>query len=104
MKTNKVLYITTFIVYCILNPLQAQTFAWAKKLGGSTNDQSYSIALDGSGDVYTTGFFSGTADFDPGPGTYTLTSVGGNADIFISKLDALGNFVWAKQMVERFRI
>lgn len=72
-------------------------YMWAKSLGGGNYDVGYGIAVDGSGNVYTTGFFQGTADFDPGPGTQNLVS-SGLADIFISKLDATGNFVWAKKM------
>jgi gliding motility-associated-like protein len=73
-------------------------FVWAKQLGGGTgNDISYSIATDASGNVLTTGYFTGTGDFDPGAGTFNLTSPG-NRDIFISKLDASGNFVWAKRL------
>jgi hypothetical protein len=72
-------------------------FVWAAHLGGSSWDCGESIAVDGSGNVHSTGFFDGTADFDPGTGTYNLTSAGGN-EIFISKLNASGNFVWAKGM------
>jgi len=72
-------------------------FVWAKQMGGTSEDVGYSIAVDASGNVFTTGYFEGTADFDPGPGTFNLTSAG-NTDIFISKLDASGNFVWAKQL------
>jgi hypothetical protein len=52
---------------------------------GSGLGMARGIALDGSGTVYTTGFFSGTANFNPSGGTYTLTSNGGN-DVFVSKL------------------
>lgn len=72
-------------------------FLWAKQMGGTTSDRSFSIALDANGNSYTTGNFTGTADFDSGPGVYNLTSVGGQ-DVFVSKLDANGNFIWAKQM------
>ncbi len=72
-------------------------FVWAKQLGGTNFEEVFSIAVDASGNVYTSGAFQGTADFDPGPGTFNLTSFG-NSDIFISKLDASGNFVWAKQL------
>ena len=34
------------------------------------------VAVDGSGNVYTIGNFSGTADFDPGTGTVNLASAG----------------------------
>lgn len=72
-------------------------FIWAKKIGGTTFDEGNSLALDSGGSIFTIGRFSGTVDFDPGPGVFNLTSVG-NADIFILKLDNLGNFLWAKQI------
>ena len=70
-------------------------FVWAKSMGGASTDQGLDIAVDGSGSVYTTGAFQGTMDFDPGPGTFNLTS-NGNEDVFVSKLDSNGDFVWAK--------
>ena len=72
-------------------------FIWAKQMGGTTSDRSFSIALDANGNSYTTGNFTGTADFDSGSGVYNLTS-GGGQDAFVSKLDPNGNFLWAKQM------
>ncbi len=72
-------------------------FVWAKRMGGENNDIPSSIILDNSGNIYLTGYFKEISDFDPGPGTFNLTSSGG-ADIFISKLDSSGNFVWAKSM------
>lgn len=72
-------------------------FIFALEMGGSNNDVANSIAVDMSGNIYSTGRFWGTADFDPGPGSFNLTSFGLN-DVFISKLDPSGNFIWAKQM------
>ncbi|MDT8413417.1 MAG: SBBP repeat-containing protein, partial [Vicingaceae bacterium] len=76
----------------------AGNFVWAKKMTGTSSNSGRSIAVDGSGNVYTTGSFQGTVDFDPGVGTYNLTTSGSNDYIFVSKLDAAGNFVWAKKM------
>ena len=70
-------------------------FVWAKQMGGTAGDQGNGIAVDGTGNVYTTGGYEATADFDPGVGTYTF-NVATNGT-FVSKLDALGNFVWAKK-------
>ena len=72
-------------------------FVWAKSLGDVDSEDATAIAVDASGNVYTTGYFSGTVDFDPGVGTVNLTSAG-NTDVFISKLDSSGNFVWAKSL------
>lgn len=72
-------------------------FVWARTMGGTVSDVGYGIAVDSSGNVYTTGSFGDTADFDPGEETFNLSSVG-NEDIFISKLDSNGGFVWAKAM------
>ncbi len=72
--------------------------AWARKIGGADFDFGRSITVSSAGNVFITGNFRGTVDFDPGPGTSVLTSVSGGNDIFVSKLDASGNFVWARRM------
>jgi hypothetical protein len=58
---------------------------WARGMGGTSDDVGFGIAVDSAGNVYTTGYFVGTADFDPGAGTVNLTSAG-SFDIFVSKL------------------
>ena len=73
-------------------------FVWAKQMGGPRDEYGVSLVLDKSANVYTTGWFYGTTDFDPGPATYNLTSALGGSNIFISKLNTAGNFVWAKSI------
>lgn len=70
-------------------------FVWAKQMGGMYIDHSFSIEIDKSDNILTTGRFKGTADFDPGSSTYFLTSAD-DQDVFVSKLDKNGNFIWAK--------
>jgi len=72
-------------------------FIWAKGMGGSGEDKAFPITADGNGNLYFSGIFSDTADFDPGPGVYNLYSAGGY-DIFIGKSDTSGNMIWAKSM------
>ncbi len=73
------------------------TFVWAKSVGGSGIDGGSSISKDKNNNVYITGGFYGTVDFDPNAGTNNLTS-NGNVDVFVLKLTAKGNFVWAKKI------
>ncbi|MCU0440483.1 MAG: SBBP repeat-containing protein [Raineya sp.] len=81
-----------------VNPISLQTLGWAKNMGGGNHESGFSIAVDASGNVYTTGYFEISADFDPGVGIFPLSSILGSNDIFVSKLDASGNFIWAKKM------
>jgi hypothetical protein len=68
---------------------------WAVQVPGQSSDDGISIAASEQGDVYLAGSFTGTADFDPGPATYHLSS-GGYKDFFIAKFNLQGNLVWAK--------
>jgi gliding motility-associated-like protein len=67
---------------------------WARSLGGSSGDIINDIEIDNAGNVYTTGYFANTVDFDPSVGTFSLTSAG-SYDAFILKLTTNGDFVWA---------
>lgn len=79
---------------------QAPGLEWAKGYGANRRvgeGQNPSLmAVDGAGNVYITGSFSGTVDFDPGPGVAERTSAGA-FDVYLLKLDASGNFQWAHQ-------
>jgi hypothetical protein len=81
-------------------------FAWTKRFGSASSSAGatgQSIALDASNNVYTYGNFSGSIDFDPNAGVTNLTSVGTWNDLFVSKLDVNGNYVWAKLITGSFR-
>lgn len=73
------------------------SYVYAKRIGGTLEDYGNSLAVDASGNVYITGYFQGTVDFDPGAGVANITGAGGN-DIFIAKYDGSGNYVYAKTM------
>jgi len=52
-------------------------YCWAKSIGSFyTSENGCRVTIDGTGKCYITGYFFGTADFDPGAGTANLTSVG----------------------------
>lgn len=72
-------------------------YEWAVNVGGELFDYGVGITTDVNENVYVTGYYDGTVDFDPGAGEFNLTSVGGG-DIFILKLNVDGEFLWAKSI------
>lgn len=54
-------------MFLLILSVKAQVYQWAKGIGGTESDVGQAIAVDAEGNVYTTGYFSGTVDFDPGP-------------------------------------
>lgn len=69
-----------------------------QQVGGTLNDNPNTIVADIAGNVFLTGNFSGTVDFNPAPGTgttnvFNLTSV--SSDMFLLKIDASGVFGFA---------
>jgi hypothetical protein len=75
--------------------LQAQ-FA-EDAVAGANGNYGYGVTVDDDGNSYIIGRFAGTADFDPGSGTFELTA-NGSSDIYFAKYDVDGNLQWAKQI------
>lgn len=92
---NKTGYITCF--WILASSLCSQNYNWVKNVSSVGAGAGYGIFADATGNVYATGTFSGTSDFDPGTTTVNLTSAG-DMDAFIQKLDASGNFLWARSV------
>ncbi|MCC2547954.1 hypothetical protein LJY25_16010 [Hymenobacter sp. BT175] len=68
---------------------------WAVRVGGSTGDTSFGMAVDADGNALVTGNFTSVASFGTGPTATTLTSAGSN-DVFVAKFAAAtGACVWA---------
>ncbi|HMJ71303.1 MAG TPA: gliding motility-associated C-terminal domain-containing protein [Cyclobacteriaceae bacterium] len=72
------------------------SFVWGKTIGGGTDTDSRSaIHADSQNNIYVTGAFIGTSDFDPGPGETILTSFNEFMDIFVAKFHPSGTLLWA---------
>ena len=65
---------------------------WAKSDGSTAGDTAFGVALDPSGNVYLTGFFSGTMTVEG----VTVTS-SGLFDIFLAKYSPDGALLWLKR-------
>ena len=65
---------------------------WAKKFGYTSDDKARALVVDRDGNIYLTGYFSGTARF----GSINVTSSGNN-DVFIAKIDSAGDPQWVRK-------
>ncbi|WP_295801701.1 gliding motility-associated C-terminal domain-containing protein [Mucilaginibacter sp.] len=85
------------LAHCYCN---AQSFKpnWVNDLrGASVYCVVTDLTVDKQNNVYVTGWFQGTYDFDPSAGVKNLTSVG-QYDTFIAKYKQDGTLVWVKSI------
>lgn len=74
-------------------------FVWANSLGtdASYMEEALSLAVDDDGNVFVTGVFADTVDFDPGPAVVEIASVE-DLDMFVTKYNTDGDLVWARSI------
>jgi hypothetical protein len=76
----------------------AGNFLWAQSMGGPGYDFGNGIVTDILGNVWVTGNFYSSVDFDPDTAAnFTLTALGGK-EIFLLKLDLNGDFIFVKRI------
>ena len=60
--------------------------------GSLYHDESYDVETDASGNIYTTGYTTSQSVFG---GSLTINT-NGFSDVYVSKSDPNGNFLWVK--------
>jgi hypothetical protein len=73
-------------------------FIWAKSFGGLGWDYPRALTLDSANNIYSTGHFDNLADLDPHTSAAHYLTSNGQWDPYIQKLDAQGNFMWARNI------
>lgn len=72
-------------------------FVWAKQISDTTSvAKNPSFRVTEQGDIFITGNFYGTIDFDPNIGVHLMSTNLDNA--YLLKLNTNGEFIWAKQI------
>ncbi|NOZ47335.1 MAG: hypothetical protein GXO79_11225, partial [Chlorobi bacterium] len=71
-------------------------YQWANSFGSIWDETGNSIDVDGS-NIYITGMFGSTTDFDPSGSTANLTAIG-FGDAFLAHYDNSGNYVVAERI------
>lgn len=74
----------------------AGVLQWARRFGGLGYDGALAVALDTSGNVFVAGFFERVVDFDAT--SLTNSSPSSYTDIFVAKLNASGQTIWASPL------
>lgn len=71
------------------------TFQWVRYIAGSSIDSINAVTADLLGNVYVTGYFYGTANFNPAGAADNRTPVG-QRDAFITKYNSAGTYQWTR--------
>lgn len=85
-----------FIVFIVVK-CNCQNMEWTKLFCAVNNMQPIEVEVDLNGNVYAGGRFTGTIDFDPGPGTAIMNDPDFKWDGYLVKLDKYGNYKWSFQ-------
>jgi photosystem II stability/assembly factor-like uncharacterized protein len=72
------------------------TLQWAKRAGGTGDDIAFGLAVSGN-DIYITGSFTGTANFNTPSSSGSNELVNTGSDGFIAKYNASGDVQWIKR-------
>ena len=72
------------------------TLAWAKRAGGTNNDEGHEITTLSDNSTVITGYFTDSATFGPGEINQTVLNSSGHEDIFIAKYNPDGILTWVK--------
>ena len=72
-------------------------YQWSNSYGTSQGDIGWGIDSDASGNIYVSGVYKNTIEFETGNASSLHTS-NGMSDLFILKLDANGSYVWSKSI------
>jgi len=97
MTCRKLLAIVAVVVCAAVGAAEAACgpgYQWTCAVGATGDDAAHAMATDGAGNVYLTGQFAGTVNFDPGGSDIHISN--GGTDAFVTKLAADGTHLWTR--------
>ncbi|GEM_PF-3582190 len=97
MKINYLNFLFIGLLLISAGSAYAQSLLWAKGIGGGGADYGNDVVTDAAGNIYITGYFSTSADFDSDSAILNLISNGGH-DMLLTKYNSAGNLLWVKSI------
>jgi len=82
--------------FFVLKCTQEGDVIWAKSVKGKGHSQGFSIAVDGQGNFFVAGSFTGELDF--GEGMEKLLCKEGMQDVFVARYSPSGKLQWVEKM------
>lgn len=92
---KKPIFLLMFLVYALVS--SSQNVGWAKNAIGSDLDEGNAIAVDANGNTYITGQFE-SPNLTFGTRTIINSTNADYTNIFVAKMDPLGNCIWARSL------
>ena len=89
MKIVLLLFFLTLIMTMPAWAVDQIEYRWTRQLGTSLDDEAYGVAVDGSRNIYVTGYTYGGLDGNANAG---------GSDLFLTKYAPDGTKLWTKQM------
>jgi hypothetical protein len=84
---------------------ECPSLEWARAFTSQFSAVTSGMTVDGQGNMYLTGNLFGTVDFNPDPvEEFILTAIDEGSSIYLLKLDAAGELVWARSYDSPFNI
>jgi predicted outer membrane repeat protein len=73
-------------------------YCWTHVMGGTDMDEASDVVADPAGNVYVTGIFDNTVNFDADWALTDEKTTAGYEDIFVTKIDPSGSYCWTRRM------
>ena len=87
------LLLSFIIVSSVLFTAHSQNLEWLVSGGGLKSDKATTIVVDDAGNSYVTGYYNEQAQFGSFDTGFSFSS---SKEVFVAKIDPMGNYVWVK--------
>ncbi len=97
LSIAKIVLSIIFLILVSSVSVNAQDYKWTERIGSDGTDMGFATVTDDQGNVYLSGMFSETVDFNPGPGAINSalrTAEDGKSYGFVARYDENGNYNW----------